>query len=255
MGEVSGICLCPAFTSQWWNACHALIAQALGSVFGSWLSRKFFGGCAVLFPMVVTVYITWWFLTFFDNFFSVSFSLHALHKEVLLPDAWHTHSSQMSLQCIPRPVRLMPACACSLCMRRCSDSMYSVWVLLHPWDSSLGQVQTCPFSYPMPGALNSCPDELCQSTFWQNSKIVRCASGCLAAFNAAEIPGMFRCVCVILAGRTAAASGRVDHQEAATCQAHLLCSQAGQCVCRLGDVWFTRGIRSKMEPSSDMHIV
>ena len=26
---------------------------------------------AVLFPMVVTVYITWWFLTFFDNFFSV----------------------------------------------------------------------------------------------------------------------------------------------------------------------------------------
>ena len=27
---------------------------------------------AVLFPLVVTVYITWWFLTFFDNFFSVS---------------------------------------------------------------------------------------------------------------------------------------------------------------------------------------
>ena len=25
----------------------------------------------MLFPMVVTVYITWWFLTFFDNFFSV----------------------------------------------------------------------------------------------------------------------------------------------------------------------------------------
>eukprot|EP00884_Botryococcus_braunii_P019998 jgi/Botrbrau1/6682/Bobra.0202s0023.3 len=25
---------------------------------------------AVLFPMAVTVYITWWFLTFFDNFFS-----------------------------------------------------------------------------------------------------------------------------------------------------------------------------------------
>ena len=27
---------------------------------------------AVLFPMAVTVYITWWFLTFFDKFFSVS---------------------------------------------------------------------------------------------------------------------------------------------------------------------------------------
>ena len=26
---------------------------------------------AVLFPLVVTVYVTWWFLTFFDNFFSV----------------------------------------------------------------------------------------------------------------------------------------------------------------------------------------
>ena len=37
----------------------------------SWLSRRFFGGSAVLFPMVITVYITWWFLTFFDNFFSV----------------------------------------------------------------------------------------------------------------------------------------------------------------------------------------
>ena len=45
--------------------------QALHSVLGSWVSRRFFGGCAVLFPMVVTVYITWWFLTFFDNFFSV----------------------------------------------------------------------------------------------------------------------------------------------------------------------------------------
>ena len=25
----------------------------------------------MLFPLVVTVYVTWWFLTFFDNFFSV----------------------------------------------------------------------------------------------------------------------------------------------------------------------------------------
>ncbi|BDA46066.1 Protein LIKE COV 2 [Coccomyxa sp. Obi] len=44
--------------------------EALHSVLSSWVSRRFFGGCAVLFPMVITVYITWWFLTFFDNFFS-----------------------------------------------------------------------------------------------------------------------------------------------------------------------------------------
>lgn len=81
-------------------------------MFGSWLSRKFFGGCAVLFPMVVTVYITWWFLTFFDNFFSVSFSLHALHKEVLSPDAWHTHSSHMPLQCTVREFHEADACLC-----------------------------------------------------------------------------------------------------------------------------------------------
>lgn len=34
--------------------------------------RGIFPCSAVLFPMAVTVYITWWFLTFFDNFFSVS---------------------------------------------------------------------------------------------------------------------------------------------------------------------------------------
>lgn len=44
--------------------------EALGSVLSSWVSRRFFSGCAVLFPMAVTVYITWWFLTFFDKFFS-----------------------------------------------------------------------------------------------------------------------------------------------------------------------------------------
>ena len=44
--------------------------QALIGMLSSWLSRRFFSGCAVLFPMVVTVYVTWWFLQFFDNFFS-----------------------------------------------------------------------------------------------------------------------------------------------------------------------------------------
>ncbi|KAK9818141.1 hypothetical protein WJX72_007750 [[Myrmecia] bisecta] len=44
--------------------------QALYSMASSYMSRRFLSGCAVLFPMVVTVYVTWWFLTFFDNFFS-----------------------------------------------------------------------------------------------------------------------------------------------------------------------------------------
>ena len=81
--------------------CSAACMQALIGMLSSWLSRRFFSGwcescgqlcpalvaaqacpcpnrhtftwySAVLFPMVVTVYITWWFLTFFDNFFSVS---------------------------------------------------------------------------------------------------------------------------------------------------------------------------------------
>ena len=66
--QVEKLQQCTCGLSDYRTICHA---QALHSVFGSWLSRKFFGGCAVLFPMVVTVYITWWFLTFFDNFFSV----------------------------------------------------------------------------------------------------------------------------------------------------------------------------------------
>lgn len=47
-------------------------------------SRITLPGCAcaarsaVLFPLVVTVYVTWWFLTFFDNFFSVRLRLAML---------------------------------------------------------------------------------------------------------------------------------------------------------------------------------
>ncbi|KAG2481995.1 hypothetical protein HYH03_019051 [Edaphochlamys debaryana] len=44
--------------------------QAIASIVHSWASRKFAVGCAILFPVAVTVYVTWWFLTFFDNFFS-----------------------------------------------------------------------------------------------------------------------------------------------------------------------------------------
>lgn len=44
--------------------------QALTSIVQSWFSRKFAVGCAILFPVAVTVYVTWWFLEFFDNLFS-----------------------------------------------------------------------------------------------------------------------------------------------------------------------------------------
>lgn len=33
----------------------------------NWFSRKFATGCAILFPVVVTFYLTWWFLETFDG--------------------------------------------------------------------------------------------------------------------------------------------------------------------------------------------
>jgi len=46
----------------------------------SWVSRKFAVGCAILFPVVVTVYITWWFLQFFDSIFSpIYYRLFSFH--------------------------------------------------------------------------------------------------------------------------------------------------------------------------------
>jgi uncharacterized membrane protein len=59
---------------------HPTTKEALAGMLSSWFSRRFFSGCAVLFPMVVTVYITWWFLRFFDNFFSpVYYALLGFH--------------------------------------------------------------------------------------------------------------------------------------------------------------------------------
>jgi len=49
--------------------------KALSTVLSSWASKKFMSGCAILFPITVTVYITWWFLTFFDKFFSPVYKL------------------------------------------------------------------------------------------------------------------------------------------------------------------------------------
>ncbi|KAF5842228.1 hypothetical protein DUNSADRAFT_8628 [Dunaliella salina] len=44
--------------------------EACYTIVSSWLSRKFIMGVCILFPISVTFYVTFWFLTFFDNFFS-----------------------------------------------------------------------------------------------------------------------------------------------------------------------------------------
>jgi uncharacterized membrane protein len=48
--------------------------QAAASFLSSYFSRRFMSGFAMLFPVVVTVYATWWFLEFFDAFFSPLFT-------------------------------------------------------------------------------------------------------------------------------------------------------------------------------------
>jgi len=53
---------------------------AFTTLLHSWVSRKFAVGCAILFPVAVTVWITWWFLEFFDSIFSpIYFSLFGIH--------------------------------------------------------------------------------------------------------------------------------------------------------------------------------
>lgn len=36
--------------------------QAAQAVLSSYVSKRFMSGCAILLPMVITVYITWWFI-------------------------------------------------------------------------------------------------------------------------------------------------------------------------------------------------
>ncbi|KAI7836901.1 hypothetical protein COHA_009233 [Chlorella ohadii] len=44
--------------------------EAAQSIFSSYISRRFMGGCAVLLPIVLTVWIIWTLLDFIDGFFS-----------------------------------------------------------------------------------------------------------------------------------------------------------------------------------------
>ena len=44
--------------------------KTLNEILHSWITRKFGVGAAILFPVAVTCYVVWWFLTFFENLFS-----------------------------------------------------------------------------------------------------------------------------------------------------------------------------------------
>eukprot|EP00878_Enallax_costatus_P013925 GHUV01014562.1.p1 GENE.GHUV01014562.1~~GHUV01014562.1.p1 ORF type:complete len:178 (+),score=39.19 GHUV01014562.1:288-821(+) len=44
--------------------------QAIHQIIHSWFSRKFATGCAILLPIVITFYVTYSFLRFFDGIFS-----------------------------------------------------------------------------------------------------------------------------------------------------------------------------------------
>ena len=44
--------------------------KTLNEILHSWVTRKFGVGCAILFPVAVTCYISWWFLSFFEGLFS-----------------------------------------------------------------------------------------------------------------------------------------------------------------------------------------
>ncbi|PSS01888.1 Protein CONTINUOUS VASCULAR RING like [Actinidia chinensis var. chinensis] len=52
------------------SSSHHSGRETFYKVVRSWASKKFMTGCVILFPIVVTFYITWWFIHFVDGFFS-----------------------------------------------------------------------------------------------------------------------------------------------------------------------------------------
>ncbi|XP_057505451.1 LOW QUALITY PROTEIN: protein LIKE COV 2-like [Actinidia eriantha] len=52
------------------NSPNSSTRKACYAVLQSWVSKKFMTGCMVLFPVAVTFFVTWWFIQFFDGFFS-----------------------------------------------------------------------------------------------------------------------------------------------------------------------------------------
>ncbi|KAG0563675.1 hypothetical protein KC19_8G050200 [Ceratodon purpureus] len=55
-------------------------SQAFYGFLSSWASKKFMSGCVILLPIAVTLYIThWWFIRFFDGFFSPIYESLGIH--------------------------------------------------------------------------------------------------------------------------------------------------------------------------------
>ncbi|XP_024394671.1 protein LIKE COV 1 isoform X3 [Physcomitrium patens] len=53
--------------------------QAFYGFLSSWASKKFMSGCVILLPIAVTFYTTWWFILFFDSFFSPVYDYLGMH--------------------------------------------------------------------------------------------------------------------------------------------------------------------------------
>ncbi|KAI4379417.1 hypothetical protein MLD38_005720 [Melastoma candidum] len=52
------------------SSLHHAGRETLYKVVRSWATKKFMTGCVILFPILITFYITWWFIRFVDSFFS-----------------------------------------------------------------------------------------------------------------------------------------------------------------------------------------
>ncbi|XP_024394670.1 protein LIKE COV 1 isoform X2 [Physcomitrium patens] len=53
--------------------------EAFYGFLSSWASKKFMSGCVILLPIAVTFYTTWWFILFFDSFFSPVYDYLGMH--------------------------------------------------------------------------------------------------------------------------------------------------------------------------------
>ncbi|CAM6009295.1 unnamed protein product [Sphagnum balticum] len=53
--------------------------EAFYGFLSSWASKKFMSGCVILLPIAVTFYVTWWFIRFFDGFFSPIYDSLGVH--------------------------------------------------------------------------------------------------------------------------------------------------------------------------------
>merc|ERR1712203_480198 len=59
-----------SFTSIGIGTPRAPVGQAVHHIATNWISRTFMSGCAILFPLVITVVATKWLIDIFDSAFS-----------------------------------------------------------------------------------------------------------------------------------------------------------------------------------------